>query len=127
MTASPAKINVKVYMHASLDETITLNDSLGAPLNLTGKTALCHVRKEIGDPDIQITLSSADGGIVLGGVLGTVTFAMDNIETGALDCQYDAEAWVYDLLITDPTFNPDRVDRTFTGYFFIIPGSTRPI
>jgi hypothetical protein len=126
MTASPANINVKVYMHATLDETVTLTDSVGAPLNLTGKTALCHVRKDRSDADIQITLSSADGGIILGGALGTVTFVMDNVETGALDCPYDAEAWAYDLLITDPTFNPDRVDRTFQGLFFIIPGATRP-
>lgn len=127
MTAAPANINVKVYMHASLDETVTLNTSLGAPINLTGRTALCHVRKDRSDSAVQITLSSANGGIVLGGVLGTVKFVMSNIATGALDCPYDAEAWVYDLLVTDPTPNPDRVDRTFQGLFFIIPGATRPV
>lgn len=125
MTASPARINFKLYTYATFSETTTLQDGLGAPLDLTGKTARCQIRREAGDPTPLFTLTTENGGLELGGALGTVTLTI-NIPDTYIELDDTAEAWPYDLLIIDTAPTPDSVDRTFQGYIFATDGVTRP-
>jgi hypothetical protein len=125
MTASPARINFKLYTYATFSETTTLHDALGDPINLTGKVARCQIRRDHGAADALFTLTTENGGIELGGLAGTVTLRIDVPDTN-LELWDDSEAWPYDLLIIDTVATPDVIDRTFQGYIFAINGVTRP-
>lgn len=121
MTA--ATINFILYPYADFTESVTYRDSAGDPIDLTGATGRAQVRRDITDPDPMLDLSTTDGTIVFGGVNGTIAFAVDNSDTGALDVDYDGETWVYDMLIT---FSGGTVERTLQGAISVVPGVTRP-
>jgi hypothetical protein len=126
MTTAPASINFRLYPHATFAEVVTLQDSLGAPIDLTGKTAKCQIRREATDLLPLFDLSSPSNGLDVGGALGTVTITISALDTGAVTVDPDGETWIYDLLLTDPTPTPDVVERAYQGYIFVIPGVTRP-
>ena len=122
MTVQPASINFRMYPHATLEEVVTLRDALGDPIDLTGRTAKCQIRREMDDADVVFDLDTTNTEIVLGGVLGTVTFNLTATQTGTPVVDIDGETWVYDLLIIDGA----TVERAYQGYVFVIPGVTRP-
>lgn len=126
MTTAPASINFRLYQHATFSEVVTLQDSLGAPLDLTGKLATCQIRRDILDDVPVFDLSSPSNGLIVGGVDGTVTITISALDTGAVTVDPDGETWIYDLLLTDPSPNPDVVERAYQGFIFVIPGVTRP-
>jgi hypothetical protein len=69
------------------------------PVDLTGCSAEMHIREKLESPTILMTLSVANGRIVLGGVLGTVTLRITDEDTATI-------AWksgVYDLRLTFPS------------------------
>ena len=126
MTASPAAINFKLYPHATFDEVVTLQDSLAAPLNLSGKTARCEMRREHQSEAPVFTLTTENGGIELGGALGTVRLTLSAAATGALSFDALGEMLYYDVLLASPAEDPDVVERIFGGFVYVLPGVTLP-
>ena len=78
------------------------------PVNLTGCTARMHVREEIDSPTTLLELTTENGGIALGGALGTITLRLSATATAAM-------TWlsgVYDLEIVYPD---TRIRRLLAG------------
>lgn len=122
MTTQPASINFKMYTGATFEEVVTLTDSAGDPLDLTGKEATCHIRREKEDAVPVFSLTSTPAaGLTVGGVLGTVTLSLTAVQTGTVLVDIDGETWVYDLLLDDGT----TVERAYQGYIFVFTGVTR--
>ena len=46
MTTRPATVNFRLYPYATFTETTTLLDSEQAPIDLTGRSALMHIRRD---------------------------------------------------------------------------------
>ena len=78
---------------ATLDRVITWRDSAGALIDLTSYTARMQVRNDYQSTTVVLDLTTENGGITLGGALGTITLtasatAMADIASGT---------YVYDL------------------------------
>jgi hypothetical protein len=82
----PATWNYTVIAGTSgADGTWTFTDSEGDPLDLSDFTEIrAQWRATYGSETPALTLTTADGSIVNGGVLGTLTVVHDTDETNAL-------------------------------------------
>ena len=126
MTTRPAAVNYHLYLGATFEETATLQDSAGTPLDLTGYSAKMHVRRDLDDATPLYVFDTADGSIVLGGAAGTVALALPATATSNADLRDpEGETWVYDLLLSNDNATPPVVDRTLQGRIFAHPGVTR--
>lgn len=88
------------------------------PVDLTGCTALAHVRANIKAAQPLLVLSTENNRIELGDLLGTVTLILTAAETAAIE-------WtnaVYDLEIT---FADGTVRRLMYGSVSVSPEVTR--
>lgn len=113
------KVPLKIDQGASFSKLVTWKTGTPAfPVDLTGCTALAHIRETLESPDILITLSTANGKIVLGGAAGTVEIVLSAVETAAITWR----AAVYDLEITFPD---TTVRRLMYGGVSISPEVTR--
>ena len=102
-TAVPAGGSMGVANHdfeipqgARFHKIIVHKDNEGNPVDLTGYTAEMHVRKFKASTDIELTLSTSDNTIVLGGALGTITLNVEKTVTDDLDFKwayYDLELY----------------------------------
>ena len=124
MTVRAASLNFILYPYATFTETTTLKDSNGDPIDLTGRTALMHVRREISDALPLLTLSTSDGSITLGGAAGTIVLNLSPLQTSTPAIEMEGESWVHDLLLT--TTATGETERTYQGAIFAQPGVTRP-
>lgn len=126
MTTRPAPVNYHLYLGATFQESATLKDSDDQPLDLTGYSALMHVRREREDLSPLYVFTTDDGSIELGGAAGTVKLRLNAQDTSNEDLiDPDGEVWVYDLLLTNGNEDPPVVDRTMAGFVFAHPGVTR--
>lgn len=127
MTMRPATLNFHWYPHATFSERQVLKDADGIPLDLSGYTALMHIRRYREDAAPLYELSTATGEIVLGGTDGSIELvvAADATDDATL-IDPDGEAWVHDILLTNPADTPSTVDRVYQGFVFVHPGVTRP-
>lgn len=115
-----AKLKLTIEQGATFEKVITWKAGTPAvPVDLTGCTALMHVRAEIADLTPLIVLSTENGGIVLGGVLGTVTLRITADATAALNWT----TGVYDLEVIYPD---TRVRRLLAGAVSVSREVTRP-
>ena len=101
------------------DETVTWKaGDPSLPVDLTGCTARMQIRNIITSTEVLLDLTTDNGGIVLGGVEGTIQRIISATETSAI-------AWkvgVYDLEI----YYPDgRVKRFMEGSVTVSPEVTR--
>ena len=69
----------------------------GVPVDLTGATANMHFREDINSVDPTLEYSSPSGGIVLGGVEGTIEITIGTADIALLDLQ--PARYVYDLKV----------------------------
>ena len=105
---------------ADLRLTVTYLDETGAPVNLTGGLARLQARKTVRATTPFLDLdSAAKGGLVLGGVAGTITIAVSAAATGAIDPIPDA---VYDL---EYVHTDAKVYRVIEGKFKVTAQVTR--
>ncbi len=56
----------------------------GSPVDLTGYTARMQVRPSVTSSTVLLELTTTNGGIVLGGALGTITLSATAVQTAAL-------------------------------------------
>lgn len=124
MTVRPASVSFRLYMGADFSEPVTLKDSNGDPIDLTGASARLQARRDISDTLTTLDLNSATGGIVLGGIAGTVQLVVNGATTAALpNIDWDGEVWCHDLLLT---FQDGTKQRTYQGAIIVSPAVTRP-
>lgn len=89
------------------------DEAMTTPTDLTGYTARMQVRENQDSTGILLDLTTANSKIVLGGALGTITFAITDTETGAIA----VNKGVYDFELLDAGGLVDRLvygDVTFS-------------
>lgn len=107
--AKPFKHNITIIQGGTLRDVTTWKaGSPAVPVDLTGCTARMQVRQKVDGTDVLLNLTTENGGIILGGIAGTVTVYLSATATAAL-------AWksgVYDLEIE---FGNGDVRRLLSG------------
>lgn len=116
MSVVPDRLNLSVWKDTTFQATLTYyTDDTGVTLrNLTGYTALMEI-KDTPTGSVIATWSTANGLIVLGGSLGTITITVPATTVAG----YTWRSGVYDLLITSPSGFVDALlfgSFTITGY-----------
>jgi len=114
------KLDITVEEGTDFSTTITWTDDLSpsTPFDLSGWSAGMQVRKtkaHKGTPRLELT--TQNGGIVLGGILGTIRLII-------LNTQYifGDNVFVYDLELVDPS---NKVIRLLEGKFTSISEVTK--
>ena len=91
---------------ATFSKVLTLKDSAGAVINLTGyASAEMDLRENPEASSAVTTLTTSNSGIALGGSAGTVTLTISASNTASLT----AGDGVYDLELTDGNSNVYRI------------------
>lgn len=122
MAQKPFKDSITIYQGATFDVLRTWKTGTPAvPVDLTGCTARMHVRAKQDAPTALITLTTENGGIVLGGALGTVRRLLTPEATAALN-PADFRTAVYDLEVVFPG---GQVRRLLAGGVTVSPEVTR--
>lgn len=76
--------NFTVGQGETWNPTLTLTDSAGALVNLTGYTARLTIRETYASESALISLTTENGGITLGGAAGTIALLATATQTAAL-------------------------------------------
>jgi hypothetical protein len=113
------KLNLKINQGATFRKVITWKAGTPAlPVDLTGCTARMQMRGKITDAAFLLELTTENGGIALGGVLGTITLNITAAQTTLI-------AWksaIYDLEIV---YADATVRRLLAGSVSVSPEVTR--
>jgi hypothetical protein len=88
--------NIAIDQGADWYLTVTYQNPAGTPVNLTGYTAALQIRQNFSDANAELTLTTANGGIVITASTGTLAIHA----TAALTLAIGAGAYVYDIKIT---------------------------
>lgn len=80
---------------ATYNLVVVYKDNNDAPINLTGYSAYMQLRKNYDSTTADLTLSTANGGIVIDAALGKLTITATATQTTALTSDY----YLYDLEI----------------------------
>jgi len=117
-----SKYNIVVEAGATYRKKITWKNSNKTPVDLTGCTGRMQIRKNITDTTILLSLTTENGGIVIGGTLGTIQIIILDNQTDALS------NGVYDLEIIHPLGSGQvrqDVTRFLYGSVTVLPSVTR--
>jgi hypothetical protein len=87
--------NIKVYQGETWHMDMTLKDSNGAPIPLTGYTAKVQVRSKVNGP-VLLEMSSPSAGITITPAIGKVDMDLTATQTEALN--FTSAIW--DLFLT---------------------------
>lgn len=113
------KVPLKIDQGATFRKSVTWKTGTPAvPVNLTGCTARMHVRSEVKSPNVLLDLTTANGGITLGGAAGTVDLYLSDDQTTAITWT----SGVYDLEVE---FANGDVRRLLYGSVSVSPEVTR--
>lgn len=119
MATKPFKQNITIIQGATLDLLVTWRaGDPPAAVNLTGCTARMQIREKITSDTALVSLTTENGGIVLGGTAGTIRRFMSAEDTAELDWK----TGVYDLEIE---FADGTVRRLLAGSVVVSPEVTR--
>lgn len=102
------KLDIVIEQGATFRPVFLWTDSGKVPRDLTGYSAKFQVRTHAESATALLTLSSDDGTLVLGGVEGTITFALSAAQTRDLTFQ----SGVYQLELV----HGDTVVRLLEGW-----------
>lgn len=100
--------NFTIEQGTTFRRTLTLKDSAGDPINLTGYTARMQIRAEVESTTVLLSLTTSNGGISLGGAAGTIEWFISDTNTSAITSE-----GVYDLEIVNTATN--EVTRVLKG------------
>jgi len=106
--------NLYIDAASNFSTTVTVTDTAGLPLDLTGYTALSQVRKSY-PSSLIATITSV---FVADRTTGNITLSLTDIQTKTLE----TGRYVYDLVITDSGGTKTRV---IEGQVIVNPGVTR--
>lgn len=110
---------IKIEKGATFLWNLTWKDNTGTPINLTGYTARMQVRHTINSTEKLLDMTTENGGIVLGGALGTIAITGSATATAAI--ADNIKSGVYDLELV----NGSIVKRLMEGEAEISPEVTR--
>lgn len=102
---------------ATFTRTITVKDSAGDPVNLTGYTARMHVRKDVDATTTLVELTTSNGGLTINAANGEITLNISATVTANI-----SKSGVYDLEIISAT---GEVTRVIEGHFILKKNVTR--
>lgn len=111
--------NTTIEQGARYDRTITWYDENDALVDLRTYTARAQYRDHHAHNEIILELTTGNGGIVLGGLLGTIQLIATTAQTTALLAEVFG---VWDLEMVDAS---GEVTRLLEGVFSITPEVTR--
>lgn len=113
------KVPLKIDQGATFRKSATWKAGTPyVPVDLTGCTARMHIRSDVKSTTVLVTLTTANGGITLGGTAGTIEIYMTDEATTLF-------AWtsgVYDLEVEFPN---GEVRRLMYGSVSVSPEVTR--
>tara|TARA_B110000503_G_scaffold139083_1_gene226630 strand:- start:212 stop:559 length:348 start_codon:yes stop_codon:yes gene_type:complete len=95
---------------ATFTRTIVWKDSAGVPVDLTGYTARMQVREDYFSTVAELTLTTANGKITLGGVTGSIVLNVSATDMALLQ----ANSYVYDLELEIGGVVTRLIQGTFT-------------
>ena len=87
-----ATYDFEIEQGTTLNKQMVWKDSTGAPVDLSGYTARMQLRPSISSDTVLLDLTTENGGITLGGALGTITLHFTDAQTSAL-----TKGGVYDI------------------------------
>lgn len=122
-TVQPASVNFWLYSGATFTAPVTLKDSDGNPIDLTGYSGILMARRDISDVAPVFTCTTTDSTMTLGGNLGTVTLNLTATLTAGFGIDYAGEIWYHDLLLTHA--DDTTVDKPYQGVIIASPSVTR--
>jgi hypothetical protein len=113
-----AKMNLTFEQGATFRKTITWKTGTPAtPVDLTGCTARMHARDKVTDAAPLLELTTENGRISLGGVLGTISFLVSAVDTSAITwakAVYDLEVIAVDGTVTRLVHGSIEVSKEVT-------------
>jgi hypothetical protein len=112
------KYQIVIEQGATFTLQLVWKDANGVAVDLTGYAARMQVRRGVEVPDTLLSLTSAGGGIVLGGAAGSIAISVPASVTQTLD----PGSAVYDLEMESPS---GFVTRLLQGRVIISPEVTR--
>lgn len=99
------------------ERIFTYKDAAGEPISLVGLTARMQIRPYKGSSDVMVSITSAGGGIVLGGTAGTVRVVILTAQTSLI-----VSDGYYDIELVDGS---GEVDRFLEGAIKLNPEVTQ--
>lgn len=112
----PGKYNIVCPQGATFNKRVTyLIDDV--PVDLNGYTARMQVRESYNSKTFIVELTTENGGITLGGGLGTIDLYIDDLVTQT----FLAKEYVYDIELVSGS----NVYRLIEGKFIVTPEVTR--
>jgi hypothetical protein len=98
--------NFIVEQNATFKQRLVWRDRMKKPINLTGYTARMQIRSAIGaGASVIADLTTANGGIVLGGINGTIDIIISSTATAAMSFT----SAFYDFLMIAPDGTGQRL------------------
>lgn len=113
----PGKYNIVCPQGSTLDQQLTYSID-DVDVNLTGYSARMQVREKHTSTSTVLNLTNTNGGIVLGGVAGTINIVVTASQSSGLA----AKEYVYDLELVS---SGSVVTRLIEGKFIVTPEVTR--
>lgn len=117
MTLTPGNYDLTLYQGATFSQYFTWKNSDGSPVDLTGFSARMMARETL-DSQAFLTLTTANGGITLGGTAGTILLTLNPADSAAIS----ASAGVYDLELVSGSGD---VQRLLQGNIYVSREVTR--
>ena len=111
-----AKYNLVCDQATTFNFQFSINNN-NVLLNLTGYTGVMTVRPFVGATTTTVVASTANGRMVLGGALGTVTVTLSATTTGAIP----AGRYAYDLVLN----SGGTITRYLEGKFIVTGAVTQ--
>lgn len=102
---------------ATFSRVFTWKDSNGDPVSLVGWTGRMQVRSRVPSATTVLDLTTANGGVTLGGAAGTVTISVSAADMADVD----AGVYTYDIELV----NGSTVERLVMGTFTVRGEVTR--
>lgn len=100
------KVPLKILQGSDFSKVCTWKVGTPAvPVDLTGCSAEAHIRPVLESTEKLLTLTTSNGGIVLGDVAGTIELVITHAQTEGVTWR----SGVYDLEITYPNTKKERV------------------
>ena len=110
LEAQAGRLSIVIEQGTTFNPVLTYTDNAEppVPIDLTGYTARMQIRLKRTSPDFIHELTTENGGITLGGALGTITLLITSDDTTL----FDFKSAVYDLELIDGS---GRVIRLLQG------------
>jgi len=97
---------------ATFKHTLTLKDSAGSLINLTGFSSEMDLRRNQDDSSEVLTLTVANNRLTMGGAAGTIVLEISASDTSSMS----VGDGVYDIKLTDSN---GKIDRILEGTFSV--------